>query len=145
MMLVSYPACFYAEETGYSVFVPDFDSATCGDTLEESMEMAIDLIAGLIYTKKQDGEEIPVPSDLVMINPVKVYQDMTDEPLDSHAKYFSTYVTLDPEEYARKHFDRAVKKTLTIPGWLNERAVAANINFSKVLQTALKEQLGLNG
>ena len=52
-------------------------------------------------------------------------------------------VTVDVESYASKNFDRAVKKTLTIPAWLNERAVEQNINFSKVLQNALKAELGI--
>ena len=47
-------------------------------------------------------------------------------------------------EYAKKHFEKSVKKTLTIPSWLNELAVANGINFSQVLQTALKDKLNVN-
>ena len=48
-------------------------------------------------------------------------------------------VTVDVDEYAKKHFE--VKKTLTIPSWLNDLAVKDGVNFSQVLQKALKEQL----
>jgi len=50
-------------------------------------------------------------------------------------------VSVDVEAYARRHFERSVKKTLTIPYWLNKLAIRNNINFSKVLQEALKEKL----
>ena len=44
-------------------------------------------------------------------------------------------------EYAKKHFEKSVKKTLSIPAWLNDAATAQGINFSQVLQDALKKQL----
>ena len=52
---------------------------------------------------------------------------------------FVNMVTVDVDEYAKKHFE--VKKTLTIPSWLNDLAVKDGVNFSQVLQKALKEQL----
>ena len=53
-------------------------------------------------------------------------------------------VTVDVDESAEKHFEKSVKKTSTIPSWLNELAVANGINFSQVLQTALKDKLNVN-
>lgn len=143
-MTVSYPACFYKEGNGYSVFVPDLGGATCGDSLEDSMRMAIDLIAGLIYNAKLDGEEISKPSAISNLDPETVYREMAGIDMEKGCDCFTTYVTLDPEEYARKHFSRSVKKTLSIPSWLNDQAVAAGINFSQILQKALKEQLGIS-
>ena len=62
-MLMSYPACFYKEENGYSVIFPDLNNtATCGDTLDEAMAMAIDCLAGYLYTLQQEDEPIPSPS-----------------------------------------------------------------------------------
>ena len=52
-------------------------------------------------------------------------------------------VQFDKAEYDRRHNSRAVKKTLTIPEWLNEEALAMNINFSQVLQEALMEKVGI--
>ena len=62
-MLSMYPACFYKEAEGYSVVFPDLNNlATQGDTFEEAMEMAVDCLAGYLYTCKRDGETIPTPS-----------------------------------------------------------------------------------
>ena len=57
---------------------------------------------------------------------------------------FINMVTVDVAEYAKTHFEKSVKKTLTIPAWLNQTALEHNINFSQVLQDALKAQLHLN-
>lgn len=57
---------------------------------------------------------------------------------------FVNMVTVDVDEYAKKHFEKAVKKTLIIPSWLNDLAVANGVNFSQVLQPALKDKLNVN-
>lgn len=59
------------------------------------------------------------------------------------APQFVSYVYADTDEYRRKHDTRAVKKTVSIPSWLNAQAEQAGVNFSQVLQTALKQQLGV--
>ncbi|MGN0574474.1 MAG: type II toxin-antitoxin system HicB family antitoxin [Ruminococcus sp.] len=137
-MLSVYPACFYKEkEGGYSVIFPDLDHlSTCGDTLENAIEMAVDCLAGYLYTAKQEGETVPEPSDMSSIDVNEEYND--------YESAFVNMVAVDVAEYAKKHFEKSVKKTLTIPSWLNEIAVANNVNFSQVLQSALKEQLHLN-
>ena len=56
---------------------------------------------------------------------------------------FVNIVAVDVDEYAKKHFEKAVKKTLTIPAWLNDRAVAEGINFSQALQETLRSRLGV--
>lgn len=59
-MLSIYPACFFKEENGYSVIFPDLDDlATCGENLEEAMTMAVDCLAGHLYTLKQEGKKHP--------------------------------------------------------------------------------------
>lgn len=57
-MLSMYPACFFKEENGYSVIFPDLDLATCGDTLDEAMAMAVDCLAGRIRWLERDGDPI---------------------------------------------------------------------------------------
>ena len=57
------------------------------------------------------------------------------------ANLFVNAVSVDVEEYAKAHFNKAVKKTLSIPQWLNDKATARKINFSKVLQSALIKEL----
>lgn len=54
---------------------------------------------------------------------------------------FINMVTVDVAEYARTHFERSVKKTLTIPAWLNAAAIERHINFSQVLQEALMQKM----
>ena len=137
-MLSVYPACFYKEkEGGYSVIFPDLGHlSTCGDTLENAIEMAVDCLAGYLYTAKQEGETVPAPSDMSSID--------VNEEYNEYESAFVNMVAVDVAEYAKKHFEKSVKKTLTIPSWLNEIAVANNVNFSQVLQSALKEQLHLN-
>lgn len=135
-MLTIYPACFYKEEKGYSVIFPDLNwLSTCGDTLEQAMEMAIDCLAGYIYTGKKCGDTIPAPSAHNAIDPVGVAKEL--DPDSPVGECFVNMVSVDVTAYAKMHFDRPVKKTLTIPLWLNNAALAQNINFSQVLQEAL--------
>lgn len=137
-MLAMYPACFYKEkEGGYSVIFPDLDHlSTCGDDLDEAMKMAVDCLAGYLYSAKLDKEEIPAPSDMSSIDVNAEYNE--------YESAFINIVTVDVEEYARKHFEKSVKKTLSIPSWLNDLATANGINFSQTLQKALKAELKIN-
>lgn len=125
-----YPAIFTPEEGGgYSVFFPDLDGCyTCGDDLQDVMFMANDVLAFVLYDYEAEGKEIPVPSKA--------------EDIQKEAGDFVNYVACDTVEYARMHDNRAVKKTLTIPQWLNDAALRCNINFSQVLQEALMEKVG---
>lgn len=134
-MLSIYPACFYKEKNGgFSVIFPDLNHlATCGDTLQQAMEMAVDCLASYIFEEKKDGNEIPIPSEIENIDVNAEY--------DEYEQAFISLVSVDVEEYAKKHFNKSVKKTLSIPSWLNEKAVEQNINFSQLLQDALIKKL----
>lgn len=135
-MLSIYPACFYKEkEGGYSVIFPVLGIATCGDTIEEAMTMAVDCLAGYLYDAKINKEEVPSAPKTEDIDINAEY--------DEYESAFINLVTVDVEEYAKKHFEKAVKKTLTIPSWLNDLAIKEGINFSQVLQNALKQQLNV--
>lgn len=133
-MLSIYPACFFKEDNGYSVIFPDLNwLATCGDSLNDAMNMAVDCLAGYLYMLKQDGDPIPVPSPMEAISA----SDVAEE-LDSDAgEAFVNMVAVDVDEYAKLHFEKSVRKTLTIPAWLNTAAQEKNINFSQTLQEAL--------
>lgn len=131
MAKYAYPAIFTKEENGYSVFFPDIDGCfTCGDTLPEAMEMAEDALCLMLYDHEEDGDPIPTASD------VKAMQKETAE--------IVSLVYCDTVEYRKLHDNRAVKKTLTIPNWLNTLSERAGINFSTVLQEALKAKLDIN-
>ena len=141
-MLSMYPAIFFHEKNDhYSVVFPDLNHlSTCGDTMQEAMEMAVDCLAGYLYSEKLDGAEIPAPTP---INKVDIHaEDDEDDDYDEEDRFVSM-VSVDVEEYARIHFDKAVRKSLTIPKWLNDLAVSRKINFSKVLQQALQRELNI--
>lgn len=140
-MLSAYPACFFKEKNGYSVIFPDLNwLSTCGETLDEAFAMAVDCLAGYLYTCQRDGEPVPPPSPIGKINP----DDVTKELEEDCGEAFVNMVTVDVSEYAKAHFEKSVKKTLTIPAWLNTAALEQNINFSQVLQDALKKQLHMS-
>lgn len=130
MKKLFYPAVFHkAEEGGYWVAFPDFpECLTEGDDMTQAYEMAVDALGLTLSDRMDDKKEIPKASEIDRI-------DMSDGVL--------VIVEFDMEEYRRKHNSRAVKKTLSIPEWLNEEAIARNINFSQVLQEALMEKVNV--
>jgi antitoxin HicB len=125
-----YPAVFTEEDSGYSINFPDLPNCfTSGQTLGEAIEMAGDVLCLTLYEMEQAGTAIPAPSDL------------RDVPVGN--KEFVNFIPCDTVEYRRFFDNRAVKKTLTVPSWLNDMAERAGINFSATLQSALKQQLHL--
>ncbi len=137
-MLSVYPACFYKEkEGGFSVIFPDLDHlSTCGDGLEDAVEMAVDCLAGYLYSAKMNNEEVSAPSELTSIDVNAEY--------DEYESAFVSLVSVDVDEYAKKHFEKADKKTVTIPHWLNVMAESKGANFSAILQNGLKDYLGID-
>lgn len=123
-----YPAVFHkAEEGGFWVSFPDIpECMTQGDDMQDAYEMAVDALGLSLSTMEDAGEVIPEASPLDRVNA----EDGT-----------LIIVEFDMAEYRRRHSSKAVKKTLTIPEWLNEAAVRENINFSQVLQEALMKKL----
>lgn len=137
-MLSIYPAIFYKEKDEYSVIFPDLNYlSTCGENLNDAMEMAIDCLAGYLYTAKLDDDKLPMPSKIDDIHPIDIANTIGFDGKDS----FINLISVDLEDYAKTHFNKSVKKTLTIPEWLNRETTKKNINFSKVLQEALIAKL----
>lgn len=122
-----YPAVFTEEDNGmYSVDFKDLESCyTCGDDIDDAILNAQDVLSMVLYRYEKNGIAIPKPSNIASIE------------IDN--KSFVSYVVGDTDTYRRMHNNKAVKKTLTIPEWMNEVAIAQNINFSQVLQDALME------
>ena len=100
--------------------------------------MAIDCLAGYLYTLRQDGETAPPPSRTGDIQLEALAEGVPYDPEES----FTTLVTVNVAEYARTHFESSVKKAVTIPAWLNSAAAERSIDLSQVLQEALKLRLG---
>lgn len=131
-----YPAVFYEEEGKISVIFPDLGNlATFGDNVADAMRMAQDACGLYLFTALRDGETLPVPSSLKDIHPAAILKDIEIESAVNNA--FVNMVLVDMTEYAKQHSDKAVKKTLSIPMWLNTLCEEKSINFSKVLQDAL--------
>lgn len=126
-----YPAVFTKEdEGGYSVDFPDLEGCyTCGEDLSEAIYMAEDVLALTLVHYEDEKREIPAPSER--------------ENISLAENEFINYVGCDTTSYRRTMNSKAVKKTLSIPAWLNEAATAAGVNFSQVLQDALKSKLDL--
>lgn len=124
-----YPAIFTKENSGqYYIVFPDFEACfTQGDDMQDGLFMANDVLCLTLYGMEENGESIPVPSD-----PLKIKAGDNE---------FITLVSCDTLEYRKFYDNKAVKKTLTIPAWLNTQAEKAGVNFSQVLQDALKERL----
>ena len=139
-MLSIYPACFFKEDNGYSVIFPDLNYlATQGDTLEDAVAMAVDCHAGYLYTAKMDNEKFPKASKLSDINIERLSGEL--DITGTYTDAFTNMVSVDVKAYAKEHFDKSVRKTLTIPAWLNTAAQEEGINFSKTLQEALMSKL----
>lgn len=118
-----YPAIFHKEDEGFWISFPDFPECfTEGDDMQQAYEHAVDALGLAIVSRKEENEEIPSPTDVSEIK--------TDEG-------FIVILEFDMLAYLKKHNNKAVKKTLTIPEWLNESASAMGLNFSQVLQEAL--------
>ena len=125
-----YPAVFTEEDCGYSINFPDLENCfTSAETLGDGLKMANDVLCLMLYEMEQNGETIPAASSI------------RDIPVGENE--FVNFISCDTIEY-RKFFDnKAVKKTLSIPSWLNDMAERADINFSATLQAALKQQLNI--
>ena len=124
-----YPAIFTPENSAYSVVFPDLKIATSGETLVEAMDMAQDALCLMLYDMEERKADIPAASPIT---------DLTCEPGS-----FTSLIECDTMEYRRYYDSKAVKKTLSIPSWLNTMAEKEGINFSAVLQKALKAELNL--
>jgi len=137
-MLTMYPACFYKDEDGYSVVFPDLEDGflgTCGENLEEAIAMAVDCLAGYIHLSWELNDEVPPASPISKIDVKEVSRNAFDS--EDYEEAFVNMISVDVKAYAKEHFEKSVKKTLTIPSWLNDLALERNINFSQVLQEAL--------
>ena len=100
--------------------------------------MAVECLAVQLIGLKRDGEAFPVSSPVDTVDPVAYAEELgAGKPSD----YFVNLISVDADEYAKLHFNKSVRKNLTIPEWMNEKALAQGINFSQVLQEALLERL----
>ena len=128
----AYPIIMTQGEKYIVVFVPDFNINTQGKDIADAIEMARDAIGIMGIDIQDEGEKIPKASDISVIQK------------EAPAKSVISLVDVDFDEYRRKNEMRTVKKNCTLPSWLCYEAEKANINFSAVLQAALKNELHIS-
>ncbi len=129
-MKLTYPAVFIKDkESGaYAVEVPDLPGCvTGGETLAEAIMMGVDVASGWVLTELEEGRPVPISSaiDDIVVDPGS----------------FVSLLVLDMGTYAEKYGNKAVRKNLTIPAWLNTFAESQHVNFSQVLQDSLIDML----
>lgn len=123
-----FTAIFQYAEDGINITFPDIPAAiSCADTTDEAIKNAEEVLGLVLYDMECDGKKIPKPTPFEKIK--------TKE--DEKAVITRIWMPLVRNELD----EQAVKKTLTIPQWLNKLAEQENVNFSKLLQTALKDYL----
>ena len=123
-----YTAIFEPEGKKYNISFPDLEEcSTCGDNLADALKMAEDALSS--YLTWQEDHNRPVP------------QATAPEKVTVPEGCVSTIIEADTDHYRRLLSNKAVKKTLTIPEWMDEKARIKGINFSKVLQEALEKEL----
>lgn len=126
-MKLIYPAVFYPftdGSGGYTVEFPDLlGCVTEGKNLQEALEMATDAASGWVLDELEEGNPVPAASR---------YEDVVSK---EHGQI--NMILLDMDAYAEQYGEKAVRKNVTIPAWLNTFAEKQKINFSQVLQEAL--------
>ncbi|EOH97914.1 type II toxin-antitoxin system HicB family antitoxin [Enterococcus pallens] len=125
-----YYALFNLADDGINIEFPGLDGAfTFGSDMHDALYMAKDLLAGWLINAEDDGETIPEP-----LQPVEISVPKGDLLIP---------IEVNTDIYRLKFDNQAVKKTLTIPRYLDALGKEENINFSLVLTEALKEKLGV--
>ena len=125
-----YPAIFHFADDGISIEFPDLSGClSCADTEEEALAMAKEALQLHLYGMEEDGDTIPEPSNLRNIQ------------LEPNEVVISIEVWMPP--FRDKMANKSVNKMLTLPKWLNDLAERNKVNFSSVLQSALKKHLGI--
>lgn len=126
-----YVAIFTKDNNVYNVSFPDLPGCyTYGNTMEEAYNMAKEALELHLYGMEDDGDQIPIPTPL---ESMKI----------NHKTSFTTLIEAYMPLVRNQILNKSVKKTLTIPKWLNDLAEKHNINFSQLLQDSLKNYLGV--
>lgn len=125
-----YPAILTYAEDGISIEFPDLPGCLpCADSTEEAIKNAKEALELHLYGMEKDGDQIPKPTDIKRIKLEKNQVVILVE----------IWMALVRDEIENK----SINKNLTIPKWLNDLAEKNNVNFSQILQVALKEYLGI--
>lgn len=125
-----FPSIIKVVEDSYEVSFPDIDNCfTFGDSLEDALDSARDVLELCLYDMEQDNIPIPEPSGI------------KDIKLDENESIAWINVWMVPVR--DKMENKSIKKTVTIPKWINDIGIENNLNFSQILQAAIKEKVGI--
>ena len=134
-----YPVLIAEYKKDFLVYVPDMEIYTEGKSMVDAIEMARDAIGLKGIDFEDDGKTIPLPSTREgAINRAKEDADIFD-----YSTGILTLVDVDFYEYRRRVDNKAVRRNVTLPNWLNAEAEKAQLNVSRVLQDALISILGI--
>jgi predicted RNase H-like HicB family nuclease len=123
-----YPAILYPDDGKIGVTVPDLPGCyTYGDDKADALLVAQDAIEMWLWHAENNAEPIPPASETLPLNPGETL----------------TLILADTDEYRKVNDTRSIKKTLSIPSWLNRQAEKANAPFSQILQQGLKKYLNI--
>lgn len=125
-----YPAIFGYDDNEISIYFPDLGVATSGINEDDAFLSARELLGISMLGLEEDKEEIPTPSKL---------KDIKLEPTEK-----VTLIDVYMPSLRKANINKSVNRTVTLPAWLNAKALEYNINFSQLLQDAIKKELHLN-
>ena len=140
-MKLAYPVYIAKNGRDYLVYVPDMDIYTEGKSHADAIAMARDAISLTGINIEDNKDIIPKPSDYEEAGK-KTRANADDEDF-KYSAGICTLVDVDFDAYRKKQANRAVKKNCTIPYWMSVESDRAGINYSHVLQDALKEKLNM--
>ena len=125
-----YPALFTAEDDSIIVTFPDLDDTfTDGATMQEAFENAEDVLNLMLWNHEEEKEEIPPPS---LPEQITVPQGAT-----------LAMIKADTLAYRKIHDTKTIRRSITIPSWLDTLARERNINFSQLMQNAIRRECGI--
>lgn len=129
-MKLIYPAIFHEDEDGIWVEFPDLQGCqSYGETIQEVLDSSKEALEGYCVTLLEEKHKLPAASDIKKIIPGKnAFVSLVETDLTTH---FSK--------------QKSVKKTLTIPAWMNDYAIENKLNFSAILQEGIMEKMNING
>ena len=126
-----YAAILSYDDDGISIEFPDIPGCfSCADTTEEAAKNAREALGLHLWGMEKDNDELPTPTDISL--------------LKLEAKQVPLLVEAFMPPIRERQNNRFVKKTLSIPAWLNAEAERVGVNFSQLLQTSLKEHIGVS-
>ena len=129
----SYPAILYYDEDGISIEFPDLPGCLpCADTTEEAVKNAKEALGLHLWGMEKDNDEIPEPTGI---------KDLQIEKGSNGLQAILLLVDVFMPPVRERLNNKYIKKTLSIPAWLNAEAEKHGVNFSQILQNGLKSYL----